>query len=262
MKFIQSYYTDIGIKRKTNQDSVILIKADTDFGEVLLAGVCDGMGGHQYGELASKTIVKKLERWFKVEFPAILYNGITEEIIKKNWNRVLKECNEELVDFGEENGIELGSTVTLFLFVQSRYYIAHVGDSRGYAIRKEEVYQITQDHSLIADEVRRGKLTELEAKNDKRKNILLECVGITRTINIDFYSGNIERNTCYLACSDGFWHKLSDRDLIYYLQGSQFNDNKMIRMHLNYLVEQVKNRGEKDNISAIGVVPMRGMHNG
>lgn len=256
MKFVQSYYTDIGIKRKTNQDSLALLKADTDYGEVLLAVMCDGMGGHQSGELASKTIVKKFERWFKVEFPPILYNGLTYDVLKANWTRLIKECNSELVRYGEKNGIEMGSTLTAFLFAQEQYFVAHVGDSRGYVIGDQNYLQITQDHSLIADEIRKGMLTEEEAKLDKRKNVLLECVGITKTINIDFYRGNIMPNVCYLLCTDGFWHKVTDQEFTHYLSGSQFKDNKMLRMHLNYLVEQIKMRGEKDNISVIGVVPM------
>ena len=69
MKFIQSYYTDIGVKRTTNQDSLALIKAETDFGDVLLACVCDGMGGHSAGELASKYCVQQIADWFRTSFP-------------------------------------------------------------------------------------------------------------------------------------------------------------------------------------------------
>lgn len=255
LKFIQSYYTDIGIKRKTNQDSLALLKADTDYGEVLLAVMCDGMGGHQSGELASKTIVKQFEKWFKVDFPAMLYNGLTYDIVKANWTRLIKACNADLVAYGEKNGIEMGSTLTVFLFVKDHYFVAHVGDSRGYVIGDQNSLQITRDHSLIADEVRRGILTEEEAKKDKRKNVLLECVGITKTINIDFYQGSIMQQVCYLLCTDGFWHKVVEQELTHYLAGTKIKDNKMMRMHLNYLVEQVKARGESDNISVIGVIP-------
>lgn len=256
LKFIQSYYTDIGIKRKTNQDSLALLKADTDYGEVLLAVMCDGMGGHQSGELASKTIVKHFEKWFKVDFPSILYNGLTYDILKTNWTRLIKECNADLVHYGEQNGIEMGSTLTAFLFAQEQYFAVHVGDSRGYVIGDHNYLQITRDHSLIADEVRRGIITEDEAKVDKRKNVLLECVGITKTVNMDFYRGNIMPHVCYLLCTDGFWHKIQESEFTHYLSGSKFKDNKMLRMHLNYLVEQVKNRGERDNISVIGVIPV------
>lgn len=256
MEYIQSYFTDIGIKRKTNQDSLALLKADTDFGEVLFAVICDGMGGHQSGELASKTIIKKFEKWFKTEFPAMLYNGLDFDVLKINWTRLIKECNLLLVRYGEQNGIEVGSTLTAFLFVQNRYFAAHVGDSRGYEISAHMAKQITNDHSLLADAVRKGILTEEEARRDKRRNILLECVGITKSINIDFYTGEVVQKHTYILCSDGFWHRISEQEFLHYLTGAQFKDNKMLRMHLNYLVDQVKQRGEKDNISVIGIIPV------
>lgn len=256
MHYIQSYYTDIGIKRKTNQDSLAVLKADTSYGEVLLAMVCDGMGGHQSGELASKTIVKEFERWFKLEFPALLYNELDAVILEEQWKRLIQKCNDRLVDYGNKHEIEMGSTLTAFLFLQNKYYAAHVGDSRGYMINDERAFQITRDHSLLADEVRRGILTEEEARKDRRFNILLECVGITSTVNIDFYCGNTLPETCFLLCSDGFWHRLEESELVHYLSGQQIGDNKKMRMHLNYLVETVKQRGEKDNITAVGVIPL------
>lgn len=258
MRYIHSYYTDIGVKRKTNQDSLALIKANTDFGEVVLAVICDGMGGHQAGELASKTVIKRFERWFKVVFPTILYDNLTYEVIRDNWASMICECNDRLVSYGVKHDIELGSTVTAFLFVGDYYYVVHVGDSRGYVIGDYNFVQITKDHSLIAEELRKGTISAEEAQSDKRKNILLECVGITKSINMDFYAGTIIPNVCYMICTDGFWHKLTDNDLTHYLAGTQFKDNKMMRMHLNYLVELVKERGEKDNISVIGIVPEMG----
>lgn len=253
MRYIQSYYTDIGVKRTTNQDSLALIKADTDFGEVLLALVCDGMGGHQSGEIASKVIIKKFSKWFKESFPIILYEEFSFEELRIQWKLLINECNRVLVDYGRKNNIEMGSTVTAFLFVKDQYYVAHVGDSRGYKINNNAL-QITDDHSFLAEEVRKGNMTREEAKRDKRKNILVECVGITPTVKIEFYSGDVNKKDCFIICSDGFWHYLENDEFVRYLKGSQFSDNKKMRMHLNYLVDLVKQRGEKDNISVIGVV--------
>lgn len=256
MQYIQSYFTDIGIKRRTNQDGLMLLKADTDFDQILLAVICDGMGGHQLGELASKTIIRKFEAWFKLEFPFLLYNGLNFELLRENWDRLIRECNQLLVSYGEQHRIELGSTLTAFLFTDNRYYAAHVGDSRGYEISSDQIIQLTEDHSLLADAIRKGHMTWQEAQRDKRKNILLECVGITKSIHIDFYTGEIKKNHAYILCTDGFWHKITRKELMHYLSGNQFKDNKMLRMHLNYLVEQVKQRRERDNISVIGVVPV------
>lgn len=255
MKYIQSYYTDIGIKRKSNQDSLAMLKADTEYGEVLLAVLCDGMGGYQFGELASKTCVKRFVKWFKEEFPILLYEEMTFEALKREWTKIVRECNEVLVKYGERTNSELGSTLTAFLFVDDVYYAVQVGDSRGYVIN-EGVRQITRDHSLLAAEIEKGTITKEEARNDKRINILLECVGITRGINMDFYTGQVFPNSTFLLCSDGLWHKIAEEEMQHYLSGSYMKDNKVMRMHLNFLVETAKDRGEKDNISAIGITPM------
>ena len=252
MKYIQSYYTDIGIKRKSNQDSIALLKADTEMGEVLLAVVCDGMGGYQLGELASKIIVKKYAKWFKERLPVILYDGMDFETVKRDWRDIVEDSNSLLVDYGRKNGIDLGSTVTAFLFVEDRYVALQIGDSRGYVIG-DDVTQITQDHSLIAMEVKKGLLTEEEAKHDKRKNVLLECVGITPSVNYDYYEGKVLPNQTFLFCSDGLWHKIEKDEMKRYLSAESMQDNKKMRMHLNFLVQTAKERGEKDNISVIGI---------
>lgn len=258
MRYIQSYYTDIGPRRKKNQDSLALLKAETDFGEALLAVMCDGMGGSQLGELASKTIVKSFEKWFKSIFPALLYSGLDVEKVQTSWETMVREDNSRMVAFGKSHGIKMGTTLTAFLFVEDDYYAIQVGDSRGYVIKSDYAQQITNDHSLVAEELRKGLLTEEQARVDKRKNILLECVGITSQTRMDFYSGKVMPGACYMLCTDGFWHTMSQKDLTRYLAGSQFTENKTIHMHLHFLVEQAKERGETDNISAIGIVPFLG----
>jgi len=255
MKFIQSYYTDVGIKRKCNQDSLALIKADTDFGEVLLAIICDGMGGHQSGELASKVCIKNFSKWFKTKLPHLLYTGLNYEWLKDEWHDLICDTNASLVRKKEESGVEMGSTATAFLFVKGKYYAVHVGDCRGYEITNK-VRQITKDHSLVALKVEQGLLTREEAKSDKRANILLESIGITKSVNMEFYTGDIQSSSSFLICTDGLWHQLKENEIERYLSKGQITNNKMLRMHLNFLTETVKNRGEKDNISAIGVIPV------
>lgn len=257
MYFLQSYFTDIGIKRKTNQDSLGLFKADTDKGEVLLAIVCDGMGGYQSGELASKVIVEAFEKWFKLELPKLIYNTFYSSTIVNQWTSIINTCNDSLVRHGRRKKIEMGSTLTVGLFFEGKYYIAHVGDSRAYILSDNYVKKLTIDQSLVADAVRNGKMTEEEASKDKRRNVLTECIGITTTVSPLFFEGIIKGKESFIICSDGFWHNLSDEELGRYLSGKQFQSNKMIRMHLNFLVELDKQRMEKDNISVICIVPRK-----
>lgn len=257
MYFLQSYYTDIGIKRKTNQDSLALFKADTDKGEVLLGIVCDGMGGYQSGELASKVIVESFEKWFKLELPKLIYKKFYSSTVVNQWTSIINSCNEKLVSYGRSKKIEMGSTLTAVLCFEDKYYIAHVGDSRAYMILDNDVNQLTLDQSLVAEALRNGEITKEEATKDKRRNVLTECIGITSTVAPLFFEGKLEGKESILICSDGFWHNLSEDEMERYLSSSQFENNKMIRMHLNYLVELDKQRLEKDNISAVCIIPRK-----
>ena len=253
--FKQSYYTDIGVKRKSNQDSLALVKAQTNFGEVLLAAVCDGMGGYSMGELTSKYCIQTLVAWYKKRFPEILYreknqmeNRIHDELFS-----LIRQMNMDLVLYGRKHHENLGSTLTCLIFADGRYYCVHVGDSRAYEIGRM-IRQITDDQSMVAEEVRKGILTEEEARTDRRKNLLTHSIGITMDIKPLFYSGTMVKNTLYLLCSDGFWHLVREGDIRRYLDPSSIEDNTMLRMHLNYLTQQMMDRGEKDNITVVSAI--------
>ena len=258
MNFFQSLYTDIGNHRKSNQDSIGLFKASTDRGEVLFALVCDGMGGYENGEVASKVLIEAFENWFKCDFPYSFYDvNFSYEDLFKQWGKIIYECNEKLVKYGMNRGISLGSTLTAVLLVENDYYMAHVGDSRAFVIMPEKVVQMTRDQSVVAEAVRRGEITPEQAKTDRRRNMLLECIGVTPDIHPLLYKGKYRENDTFLLCSDGFWHNLTEDELIRYLSGRQFKENRELYMRLNYLIELDKKRGEKDNLSAVVIVPYR-----
>lgn len=255
MNYLQAYYTDVGTTRKVNQDSIALLKAQTHFGEVLLAVLCDGMGGHSAGELASKYCIQRFSDWFKLDFPSLLYENMSAQSLKASWTELVNDINLNLAAYGKRHKIDLGSTLTAILFCHNEYYVAHVGDSRGYEISPSGVRQITKDQSYVADQVDKGLMQPREAQNSAHKNYLLECMGITFHVNMLFFHGQIQEQATYILCSDGFWHHLKDGDLERYLSSRIVRNCQTARMHLNFLVEQVKMRGEKDNISAIAVIP-------
>lgn len=258
MKFFQSVYTDIGTHRKSNQDSAGLFKASTDRGEILFALVCDGMGGYENGELASKVLIEAFENWFKCEYPYCVYDpDFTYENLFEQWGQIIYDCNEKLVKFGMDHGNSLGSTLTAVLLAENEYFMAHVGDSRAFVVTPDQVFQLTRDQSVVAEAVRRGEITPEEAKTDRRRNMLLECIGVTPDIHPLFYTGRYREKDTFLLCSDGFWHHLEDEELIRYLNGRQFNEDLELYMRLKYLIELDKERGEKDNLTAVAIVPCR-----
>ena len=137
------------------------------------------------------------------------------------------------------------------LIYQEHYYILNVGDSRAYLFSKGEMYQLTQDQSLVADEVRKGILTPEQALTDKRRSVLLQCVGVHEKVHPDFYAGQVHADEIFMLCSDGFHHELSKEEML-----DAFNPEKMEKQEYmssiaNTLIERDKDRMERDNISVI-----------
>ena len=249
MNFLTAVHTDIGIRKKTNQDSALIMEAETDLGRVLLTVICDGMGGLSKGELASAVVVRAFDEYF--------CNQLPYEIVSLNWHKLsfaverkLKDLNLDLLKYGEEHNVRLGTTVTGILAVNESYMSWHVGDTRIYKIQ-DKAEQLTQDHTFVAREVEKGTMTYEEAMHDKRKNALLQCVGASRSIEPDIRFGNIEANTNYLICSDGFRHHISSEDIAKYLNGNEVYDKEEIEKALRHLTEIVKGKKEQDNISAL-----------
>src|SRR5699024_3775479 len=98
--FLTIVHTDVGTRRKTNQESILLETADTDYGQVLLGVICDGMGGLAKGEVASAILIKTFSNWFHREFPRLLYRGIGANDVRKSWRDLLLEQNQKISDYG------------------------------------------------------------------------------------------------------------------------------------------------------------------
>ena len=128
MDFLIAAHTDVGIRKKTNQDSVLIKVADTDCGKVCFAAVCDGMGGLRKGELASATLIRDFSDWFDSEFPEILYEGLDTIVLRKSWERVVSICAKELERYSSDNQVRMGTTAAVLLLAQHRYFILNIGD--------------------------------------------------------------------------------------------------------------------------------------
>ena len=246
MHYIATADTDIGISKDTNQDSVLIKHAKADGKEILLAVICDGMGGLSKGELASATVIRAFAKWFDEELPYELDN-VDLQVIGAKWSLLLKELNAKILEYSRENGIEgVGTTFSGILFVGDQYIIGHVGDTRVYHIGTA-LHQLTTDQTFVAREISRGTLTLEQAKTDKRRNLLLQCVGASKTVEPQIICGKVEKGA-YMLCSDGFRHEISEAEIY-----ESLNLMNKDAMHNNakYLIEQVKKREEKDNISVL-----------
>lgn len=187
MNFYTASHTDVGIKKDKNQDSYCILQAETPKGTVLLAMVCDGMGGLDKGEVASASIITAFKAWFCEKLPYTLSSDTYYDDVKYEWDRIIKTQNQEIAAYGRAHCIQLGSTVTaMIVFEDGKYLIGHVGDSRAYKISNSEISILTKDQTIVANEVRLGKLTPEEAARDPRRNVLLQCVGASRIVEPEY----------------------------------------------------------------------------
>lgn len=249
MHFIATADTDIGISKNTNQDSLLIKHATVDGEEILLAVVCDGMGGLAKGELASATVVRAFSKWFDEELPFELMN-IDMEVIGAKWSLLLKELNARILEYSRDNGIEgVGTTFSGILFIGNKYVIGHVGDTRVYKIGSS-IKQLTTDQTFVAREISRGTMTLEAAKTDKRRNLLLQCVGASKVVEPQIICGAVEKGA-YMLCSDGFRHEISESEMYELFNPVNLMNKDAMHNNSKYLIDQVKNRGEKDNISVL-----------
>lgn len=248
MKFIAAAETDIGIVKDTNQDSLLIRHASTDEGEVLMAIVCDGMGGLAKGELASATVIRAFDKWFDQRMPYELVEPDLA-VIGSKWALMLKELNQQILDYSQKLGASLGTTFTGLLFIKQQYLVVHVGDSRVYHIGTA-VHQLTTDQTFVAREIRLGNMTPEQAKTDRRRNMLLQCVGASKAVKPEVFSGSTQPGV-YMLCSDGFRHELTPEELLAAFRPEALPDVPAMHASARRMIELNKARRERDNISVI-----------
>lgn len=248
MNFIGSAVTDIGNTKQTNQDSACIKIANSDkCGQVAMVVLCDGMGGLDKGELASATVIRAFIDWFENELP-IHITKLSWKNLSAEWEKLIKEQNYRISQFGKQIEVSLGTTVTAILVIENKFLIAHVGDSRVYEITNS-FKQLTEDQTFIAREIKKGTMTPEQAAKDPRRNMLLQCVGASRNVEPQIITGEIKENTVFMFCSDGFRHVLSDDEMFERFNPVNAVNEAIMEQNSKELIEIVKNRNEKDNIT-------------
>lgn len=232
-----SYLTDPGKVRDHNEDSVTVIKNSS--GEILLA-VADGMGGHRGGEIASSIAISHIGK----RFAEISSLGNKEDAI--NWIKdVVSEANVQIYKYTNENPESAGMGTTLVLAVLTNQFLlfGNIGDSSGYVFKNERIHKITTDHTLVNLLVKSGELTEEEAKDHPRKNVLMRALGATTKVEMDIF--DVERDVDgIMLCSDGLTNMLDDEQI-----SKVLCENTSVEEKLKKLIIKSNNRGGTDNIS-------------
>ena len=249
--------TDIGIRKKTNQDSLSVRLVDTVQGRMAFAVLCDGMGGLSKGEVASATVVKAFSNWIDMDLPLLCHAPLQEDTIGIQWRGLLAGLNTKLMNYGNSQGLSLGTTVVAILVTPTNYYIINVGDSRVYEIT-DKLVQITRDQTVVAREISLGRLTPDQAKRDPRRNVLLQCIGASQVLYPEFFFGETNKNAVYMLCSDGFRHEITPDEIVAGLHPDNLTNVGEMKKKARHLIELNKYRQEKDNISVALIKPEKG----
>ncbi|HXH30213.1 MAG TPA: Stp1/IreP family PP2C-type Ser/Thr phosphatase [Bacteriovoracaceae bacterium] len=234
--------TDIGRKRKTNQDSICLDHPH------LFYSVADGMGGHNGGDIASQISVRIMPEYIKKNLKTE-----PQELMKN----VIHEINQAIYQKAQEQPElhGMGTTITAIQFCGPQLVIGNVGDSRAYMINNHNIYQLTRDHSWVQQRLNLGVYTREEAVHDPQRNALYIAVGIDPELDVDIFNYRICKNDIFLICSDGLHGKVSDADILHIVLKNIPDPSKCNLSHIDNavkaLIDQANQNGGNDNISAI-----------
>ena len=236
---MESYFlTDTGKVREHNEDSVTILKNKKN--EYLLA-VADGMGGHKAGEVASSMAIKHLTESFN-SLDSMGDKKTCVEWIRTNVNKINDEIFEYTKNHPESKG--MGSTLVMAIYTKDYLLFANIGDSSGFVIKKDELFKITKDHTLVNMLVNNGELTESQAANHPKKNILMRALGANNPIEVDIFSVEEEVSGIVLS-SDGLTSMLTKTQIERVLANKELSlSEKVIR-----LIRKSNIRGGLDNIS-------------
>ena len=242
--------TDVGRVRDHNEDNFLVDK------RMRLFVVCDGMGGHAAGEVASAMsvqIVREVINSHREVFerleqdPESLANRknvltLVEHAITEACSRIYHAAREDMSKKG------MGTTCSLLLLAEGRGFIGHVGDSRIYLSRQAAIHQITEDHSLINEMIRLGKIKKGEEHNLPHKNAVTRAVGVNEFVEVDTWELDVFEGDCFLLCSDGLSGYFKNEGQI-----AELVDQEDLRKVTQDCIDFANAGGGKDNITAIAV---------
>ena len=228
---------DVGRCRDINQDYIFL--SEEPMGNLPnLFLVADGMGGHRAGDLASEYTVSRV-----CEAVTKSMQKIPFQILKG----AFQYANQKLIEKAGESPAYagMGTTLVAVTVQDDTAYVANVGDSRLYKIGGT-IEQITEDHSLVEEMVRMGEISKEEARNHPEKNIITRAIGVTETVEPDYFDTKLEKGECLLLCSDGLSNMIEDAQIREIL-----GRRRDLRSGAEELVKTANENGGRDNISVV-----------
>lgn len=230
--------SDIGLVRTQNQD-------DCRFGVIspscVWAVVCDGMGGANGGNIASATAVEFISK----EIEKMYSDELSKPELATLMTEIVSQANKAIFDMAQKD-VELtgmGTTCEFVLVKDTTVHVVHVGDSRTYAIRGGKIKQLTEDHSVVQEMVRRGEITADQAQTHPNKNFITRALGIKPDVHLDYIETNFIYGDVLLVCTDGFSNCVTTGDMVKICHENRGEGLTEV------LVEKAKTGGGTDNIT-------------
>ncbi|HZG58381.1 Stp1/IreP family PP2C-type Ser/Thr phosphatase [Paenibacillus sp.] len=235
-----AYKSDIGRVRSVNEDRVV-VKDGVAGGT--LAIVADGMGGHQAGDTASQITIELVEASLRGIDVALDEDERAARLVD-----AIRAANAKVYEIasGKEHYRGMGTTITAALVDANRVLIGHIGDSRAYYIHRNEISQITEDHTLVNELVKTGQLTREEAASHPRRNVITRALGTEFDVEVDVSRLPWAPGDVLLLCSDGLSNLISEAELTRTVRGEGTLDEKAER-----LVASALDAGGDDNITVV-----------
>lgn len=231
-----AYKTDIGKVRNTNEDQVVVLA--NDHHDILMV-VCDGMGGHSRGDIASMIALDTMVQAFKQ------VSGFFTAVTARLWLiKQIKRANQAILDAASRNPSlkEMGTTMVALLIVGKEVVVANVGDSRAYAFI-EALTQLTSDQTYVNYLFKIGRINSDQMKTHPQRHVLLNALGLNKDIVIDV-EVKPYKNEVFLLCSDGLYNNVNDEQISAVLQSKE-----AIHQKVDALIQLANQHGGTDNIA-------------
>ncbi len=232
--------TDKGVVRSSNQDAYF---TGTFNDGTVFAVVCDGMGGANGGNIASRLAVDYLSASLKAGYR----EKMSENSIRNLLDSSIYAANIRVFDKSREskdlNG--MGTTVVVAIVKDNIGYIAHVGDSRAYVVSNNGLVQLTRDHSIVQSMIEDGKITPDEARVHPRKNVITRALGVEETVVPEFTVCDFNNNDILLLCTDGLTNYVDAKTIENVILSNEYSDPTI------KLIEIANSNGGGDNITAV-----------
>lgn len=267
--------TDTGPVKIENEDAYIWrVFEDDQRRQVLMIAVADGMGGSENGAAASQLAKRVLEQWWDKRIKRTMRSEQPLQQLMSEVEPLLETIDQKLLANGSKNG----TTLSILFMFQGQYAVAHIGDSRIYQLTgnqsglqnyfrqnqpldlkeqdteslesESDLIQLTEDHSWVEQQIKRGLLTREQARTHHKRNVLTQCLGIEKGIKVSEQLGVYQASDLFLLCSDGFYSLFSEEEMTQTLRGLE-NEYTDLQSMSDYLVKLANYSGAYDNITVL-----------